>query len=75
MIYHSDPFLELHQGDVLDVLRTLPSESVHAAMTSPPFFGLRQYLFDGAVMLRRDLDDATRERVEKELERRGIRPR
>jgi len=31
------------QGDVLDVLSTLPDESVHCAITSPPYFGLRDY--------------------------------
>ncbi len=31
------------QGNVLDVLRTLPEESVHCVVTSPPFWGLRRY--------------------------------
>lgn len=31
------------QGDVLDVLRTLPDELVHCCVTSPPYFGLRDY--------------------------------
>jgi DNA modification methylase len=31
------------QGNVLDVLRTLPEESIHCAVTSPPFWGLRRY--------------------------------
>ncbi|MGE4471049.1 MAG: hypothetical protein AB7D47_13025 [Desulfovibrio sp.] len=30
-------------GDVLDVLPTLESESVHCVVTSPPYFGLRDY--------------------------------
>jgi DNA modification methylase len=33
----------LYQGDALEVLRTLPDESVHMACTSPPFYGLRDY--------------------------------
>ena len=32
------------QGDCLEVLRTLPDESVHMACTSPPYWGLRAYL-------------------------------
>ncbi len=31
------------QGHVLDVLRTLPDESVHCVVTSPPYWGLRTY--------------------------------
>jgi DNA modification methylase len=30
-------------GDCRDVLRTLPPESVHCCVTSPPYFGLRDY--------------------------------
>ncbi len=30
-------------GDCRDVLKTLPSESVHAVVTSPPYWGLRDY--------------------------------
>lgn len=31
-------------GDCRDVLATLPSESVHCCITSPPYWGLRSYL-------------------------------
>jgi DNA modification methylase len=31
------------QGDCREVLRTLPDESVHCVVTSPPYFGLRDY--------------------------------
>src|SRR5579859_2542908 len=30
-------------GDCRDVLRTLPDESVHTCVTSPPYWGLRDY--------------------------------
>ena len=30
-------------GDALERLRELPDESVHACITSPPYFGLRSY--------------------------------
>lgn len=33
----------IHQGDALEVLRTLPDESVHCCVTSPPYFHLRDY--------------------------------
>jgi DNA modification methylase len=34
---------EILQGNALDVLRTLPRESVHCCVTSPPYWGLRDY--------------------------------
>jgi hypothetical protein len=33
----------IHTGDALAVLRTLPAESVHCCVTSPPYWGLRAY--------------------------------
>lgn len=33
----------IHQGDALAVLKTLPEESVHCCVTSPPYWGLRDY--------------------------------
>jgi len=38
----SDRF-QIIQGDVIEVLRTLPEESVHCCVTSPPYWGLRDY--------------------------------
>jgi len=38
-------------GDCRDVLRTLPDESVHCIVTSPPYFGLRDYGVDGQIGL------------------------
>ena len=37
------PRYQIIQGDALTVLRTQPDESVHCAVTSPPYFGLREY--------------------------------
>lgn len=34
---------EILQGNALDVLRTMDSESVQACITSPPYYGLRSY--------------------------------
>lgn len=34
-------------GDCREVLRSLPDESVHCCVTSPPYWGLRSYLPDG----------------------------
>lgn len=33
----------IYQGDCLEVLKTLPSESIHVCCTSPPYYGLRDY--------------------------------
>lgn len=42
-------------GDCRDVLRTLPSESVHCVVTSPPYWGLRDYGVDGQIGLESNL--------------------
>ena len=33
----------VHQGDALEVLRTLPEEHFHCVITSPPYYWLRDY--------------------------------
>lgn len=38
-------------GDVIDELRKLPAKSVHCCITSPPYFGLRDYCVDGQIGL------------------------
>ena len=35
--------VQLYQGDVIDVLRRLPAGSVQCVVTSPPYWGLRDY--------------------------------
>lgn len=35
--------VQILQGDCRDVLRTLADQSVHCCVTSPPYFGLRDY--------------------------------
>ena len=44
-------------GDCLDRLRTLPEESVHCVVTSPPYWGLRDYGVEGAIGLERTLQE------------------
>ncbi len=41
----------LYVGDALEVLRTLPDESVQMCCTSPPYWGLRDYGVDGQLGL------------------------
>jgi DNA modification methylase len=39
------------KGDCREMLRTLPGESVHCVVTSPPYFGLRDYGVAGQIGL------------------------
>lgn len=47
--YYQDSTVTLHHGDSLDVLRTLPDGSVDCAVTSPPYYSLRDYGIAGQV--------------------------
>lgn len=51
MIYYQQGNATIHNGDCLEVLRTLPDESVHCCVTSPPYWGLRDYGHDGQIGL------------------------
>ncbi|MFC5268442.1 DNA-methyltransferase [Kribbella qitaiheensis] len=42
-VHYADDQVTLHHGDALDILRTLPDGSVNSCVTSPPYFGLRDY--------------------------------
>jgi DNA modification methylase len=43
VIHWQDDHLTLYGGDCRTVLRELPAESVHCVVTSPPYWGLRDY--------------------------------
>jgi DNA modification methylase len=43
--------VEILTGDCREVLKTLPDESVHCVVTSPPYFGLRDYGVAGQIGL------------------------
>ena len=75
MIQYQDAAVTLYEGHVLDELRSLPDESVQCVVTSPPYWGLRQYFFDGASVVRDNLTAEERTHVEAELKRHGIKPR
>lgn len=38
---------EIIQGDCLEILKTLPAESIDCCITSPPYWGLRDYGVEG----------------------------
>ena len=46
----------IHQGDCLYILPTLPAHSVHTIVTSPPYYGLRDYGVAGQIGLEPTLD-------------------
>lgn len=45
------------QGNCLDILQTLESESVNCCVTSPPYYGLRDYGVDGQIGLEETLEE------------------
>lgn len=52
--------IRIINGDCRDVLRTLPDESVHCVVTSPPYFWLRDYGVDGQIGHEDTVDDFVR---------------
>ena len=49
--YYADESVTLHLGDSLTVLSSLPDASANCAVTSPPYFGLRDYGVEGQLGL------------------------
>ena len=39
----------IHTGDCLKILKTLPDDSVHCCVTSPPYYALRDYGMDAQI--------------------------
>ena len=64
--------LEIHIGDCLRSLKKMPDQSVHCCVTSPPYFGLRDYGVDGQIGLEPTPHPATYDAAVAELERHGI---
>jgi len=64
MIYYSDERCALLQGDCLQSLKSLPAQSIHCCVTSPPYFGLRDYGVDGQIGLEPTPDEFVAKLVE-----------
>lgn len=47
----------VYLGDALDVIKTFPDESIDCCVTSPPYYGLRDYGVDGQIGLEESPDD------------------
>lgn len=49
MSYYADDLITLHHGDAASTLAQLDAQSVNCIVTSPPYFGLRDYGDDGQI--------------------------
>jgi len=54
----------IYHGDAIEVLGRLPSQSVHCCVTSPPYWGLRNYGVEGQIGLESSLDEFVAKMVE-----------
>ena len=45
------------EGDALKVLKGLPDRSVHMCVTSPPYYGLRDYGVPGQIGLEKSVEE------------------
>lgn len=54
---HNGENWEILVGDVLDRLEELPAESVQTCVTSPPYWGLRDYHVDGQIGSEASVDE------------------
>lgn len=69
------PSVRLLQGDAVEVLRGLPAESVQTCVTSPPYYGLRDYGAAGQYGLEATVEEYVARMVEVFVEvRRVLRP-
>ena len=65
------PINQIICGDVIEILKTFPNESIDCCITSPPYWGLRSYLPD-KVQLKEDLTSEELEILKKELTLLGL---
>lgn len=56
-VYFQDESVTLHLGDALEVARNMPDGSVDCIVTSPPYYGLRDYGDDGQYGLEPSADE------------------
>lgn len=54
--YFQDNAVTIFCGDCREILKTLSNQSVHCCVTSPPYFGLRDYGHDGQIGLEQTPD-------------------
>ena len=56
--------ITIKQGDAVEQLRTLKDGSVHCCVTSPPYYGLRDYGVDGQIGLEKTPEEYVQKIVE-----------
>lgn len=56
-LYYEEPHASLYVGDARAVLQFLPAESVQCCVTSPPYWGLRDYGAEGQLGLESTPDE------------------
>lgn len=49
--FYQNSGVTIYNGDSLEVLKQLPAESVQMCVTSPPYWGLRDYGVEGQIGL------------------------
>ncbi len=54
--WHNE-MVDIYHGNALDVLREMPDEHVNCCVTSPPYWGLRDYGVDGQLGLEKTPDE------------------
>ena len=59
------------EGDVIERLREMQEASVHCVVTSPPYWGLRDYKVSGQIGLEKTVDEYVAKMVEVFREVRG----
>lgn len=64
MIWPTDYLGKVVQGGCLDVLRSMPDESVNCCITSPPYWGLRDYGVTGQLGLEKTPEEYVAKLVE-----------
>lgn len=55
--------IKIYNGDCRDVLKTFPDNSVHCVITSPPYFGLRDYGESKQIGMERTIDEYVNEMI------------
>jgi len=55
---------KIYQGDTLEVLKTFPDECVQCCVTSPPYWGLRDYGNEGQIGLEKTPEEYVSKMVE-----------
>lgn len=57
VLYYENEHGKLYNCDVMDGLKSLPDNSVDLIVTSPPYWGLRDYGVDGQIGLEKDFSE------------------